>query len=257
MGPWKRKRRKHPLGTADLRNFLSFGPGDRSRGLAYRSLSQAAASFSQESDLFVTSAAIAFAVLRPEWTVDDFKPGDVIGFSHHSLLGTAINLGTFGIPLWSLSHVAIVTDFRGERLLFESTSHVDSPCRIARRHVEGVQAQEPVQRIKHYHGSAWHYPTYRPLYDCEQKRLNDFLIANMGKHYDRDGAIHSGGLVYSLIWSMLRLTDLSSLFCSELVAAAHSHIGLFATSNPSRWNPNRLARAERRAGILGVPRRLK
>ena len=55
----------------------------------------------------------------------------------------------------------------------------------------------------------------------------------------------------------MRKPDLSKLYCSELVAAAHNAIGLFPTPNPARWSPNTLVRAERRLGILANLERIK
>ena len=37
-----------------------------------------------------------------------FRPGDIIGFSSCSQSGFWVNVGTLGIPFWSLSHVGIV-----------------------------------------------------------------------------------------------------------------------------------------------------
>ena len=38
------------------------------------------------------------------------KAGDIIGFSGDSWLSVGINLATYGIPFWSLSHVGILGD---------------------------------------------------------------------------------------------------------------------------------------------------
>ena len=38
------------------------------------------------------------------------KPGDLIGFSGDSPVSDAINLGTFGLPRWGISHVGIMAE---------------------------------------------------------------------------------------------------------------------------------------------------
>jgi hypothetical protein len=187
----------------------------------------------------------------------DFQPGDILGFSGHAWSSAGINLVTYGIPFWDLSHVAIVGRFDGELLLFESECDPQHPCAIQGQLFAGTQAQPIDSRLQSYRGKVWHYPIYRKLYRSETERLNRFLYQHLGIPYDRIGAFRSGGIGWSWIESLLRQSDLSSLFCSELAAAAHTHIGLFRTDNVSRWSPNRFVRAERRAHILLKPRRLK
>lgn len=102
----------------------------------------------------------------------------------------------------------------------------------------------------------WAYPLYRPLFDHEDKRLTEFLMATVGLSYNTIGAFRAGGIGYSWVESQLREDNLHSLFCSEWCAAAHAEIGIFAVDNPGRWNPNLLVRAERHKGILRKPRRM-
>lgn len=189
--------------------------------------------------------------------MSDFKPGDLIGFSGDSYLSAFINIVTFGIPGWSLSHIGIVGEYKDELVLFESTTLDDIPCIIQGRKVAGAQAQRIGPRLERYRGRAWHYSIFRPLFDHERKRLNEFLMSTLGTPYDMIGAFRAGGYGFSWIESRMREADLHSLFCSEWCAAAHAEIGLFATDNVARWSPNLLARTERRAGILRKPRRLR
>lgn len=179
-----------------------------------------------------------------------YNVGDIIGFSGHDWLSAGINLATYGIPGFSLSHVGIVGEYQNEKVLFESTTLSELPCLMQGRVVSGAQVHRIEERLAGYAGRAWHYPLYRTLYTHERRRLNAFLYAHVGTPYDTIGAFRSAGIGYSLIESKLRRADLSSLFCSEWCAAAHATIGLFATGHVSRWNPNRFVRYERRAGIL-------
>ncbi|REJ65646.1 MAG: hypothetical protein DWQ31_17045 [Planctomycetota bacterium] len=187
----------------------------------------------------------------------EIKAGDLIGSSGHHLLGAAINLATYGIPFWGLSHVGIIGEHNGELLLFEATTLSDLPCVIQGKPVDGTQAHRLGARLESYRGKVWHYPLYRPLYAFEQERLSTFLVSHIGVDYDAIGAFRAGGVGWSWIESKLYRQNLSSLFCSELCAAAHAHIGVFRTDHASRWSPNRLCRTERRRGILLKPWRLK
>lgn len=172
------------------------------------------------------------------------EPGDIIGYCGFALGSAIINLATYGIPFWNLSHVGIVGEHHGRLLIFESCLG------------SGVQASD-LASIDGYHGRVYHYPLTTPLYDFERRRLNGFLEDYLGTPYDEIGAFRSAGVGWSLIESFLRPADLSSIFCSELCAAALTYIGRFHTDHVSRWSPNRLVRVARRQGILGKPIQLQ
>jgi hypothetical protein len=108
-----------------------------------------------------------------------------------------------------------------------------------------------------YDGKAWHYPLYRPLYEYEDKRLTEFLMATIHTPYDAMGAFRSAGVGLSWIESLFHPANLHSIFCSEWVAAAYADIGIVPSANAARWNPNHLVRRLRGAEILLNPRRLK
>jgi len=185
------------------------------------------------------------------------KTGDIVAFSGHGKTSCFVNLVTYGIPCWHASHVGIIGEYKGEHLLFESTTLSNVPCIIQKKHFRGVQAVRLGDRVKTYRGKAWHYPIYRPLYSFEEDRLNEFLISKIGTPYDKVGGMRSAGAGFSWIESKLRGEDLNLLFCSEYVAAAHRLTGLLRIENASRWNPNKLIRHERRVKILTRSRRLK
>ena len=211
---------------------------------------------------------------------NEIKAGDLIGFSGSSWGSVTICLGTYGIPWWSLSHVGVVGDvfvgdlnypssLRGVRdecsapgtaakhLLFESTIGSERSCVIRGGLRRGTQAHWPHWSVGTYKGKVWHYPLYRHLRPLESVLFTKYLIDNLGKDYDLIGAMRSGGVGLSWIETMFREEDLSSLFCSEYVAAAYSHVKLLDSRSASRWNPARLVRRLRRKGILLKPRRLK
>lgn len=185
------------------------------------------------------------------------RPGDIIGFSGDSWLSAGINLATYGIPFWGLSHVGIVGKFKGLHVIFESTSLSDMPCMVQEKKTSGTQAHSAWGCISAYRGKVWHYPLWRPLSNVESLGLTAFLLEYIGTNYDFIGAFRAGGKIWSWLESKLRQEDLTSLFCSELCVAAHRHVRIFKVNSASHWNPNRFVREERQRGILMKPRRIK
>ena len=209
--------------------------------------------------------------------MSDLKAGDILGFSGDSWWSAGINIATYGLPWWSLSHVGIVAEIPedcglswrgnancccigipapGTKVLFESTMSCGLPCMFQNEVVHGVQGHKPIDRIAEYRGKVWHYPMCRALRPLESERLTCFLLSHLGRNYDALGAFRAGGAGFSWLESRFRPEDLTSLFCSEYVAAAQKRIKLWH-GNASRWSPNLLVRRERRAGLLLEPRRLK
>jgi len=197
-------------------------------------------------------------------SIDQLAPGDIVGFSGDHWLSTAINLATYGIPWWDLSHVGIIGEYTfpdtsvPERLLFESTMAASTlPCAITGQLFSGTQAFHIGPRLQEYQGRIWHYPLCRPLYDFERARLNKFLLDTLHTPYDKMGAFRSAGVGLSWVESLFREQDLASIYCSEWCCAAHTYVGLFRTDSVSRWSPNHFVRTERREHILQKRRRLK
>lgn len=178
-----------------------------------------------------------------------FKSGDIIGFSGAHWHSDTINLLTYGVPRWSLSHVGIISDTRnlvlGKKVLHEAIS------------TAGVIARQASGVVNTYNGRVWVYPLHRSLYSHESRRLRQVLDSAIDIPYDMAGAVRAGGLLFALIESLIWRQDFSSYFCSELVASKLSDIGIFPTTNANRWNPNSLVRRLRREGIIQKPMRLK
>ena len=186
------------------------------------------------------------------------KPGDVIGFSGFNWLSAGINIATYGIPFWSVSHVGIVArSIHGNLMLFESTTlNGDHPCLVTRKNICGTQAHSAEFIVGQYRGGAWHYPLYRDLYRHEDRRLTQFLYDTIGTKYDTAGALRAGGMAVAALESLFRAEDLSTIYCSEWVAAALKTVGVLPTHSASGWSPNYLCRYLRRKGTLGRPERL-
>jgi len=186
------------------------------------------------------------------------NPGDILGFSGESLVSDLINLGTYGIPRWGISHVGIMagaTD--GRLLLFESTTLDGFPCELTGKRINGVQAHRADAVVANYRGKVWRFPVYRKLYWFERQRLTKYLMGMIGTPYSEIGAVRAAGLGFSWVESLLHKNELHSIFCSELCATALTDIGLMQTTKPGRWSPNHLVGHMRAHGELATPERLK
>lgn len=187
------------------------------------------------------------------------KAGDLIAHSGTQWQSVFINLVTFGIPFWGASHVGIMSRCPdGALRMFESTTLENGhPCELSGEVTQGVQAHTLSSVAERYQGRMWVYPLYRRLYPWEDVRLESFLMNTLGRPYDMRGAFRTGGNLYAKLHSLLHTQDLNELFCSELVAAAYSEIGVMPTDNASRWNPNKLVRHLRKREILLQSKRIK
>uniref|UniRef100_A0A6M3KW56 Peptidase n=1 Tax=viral metagenome TaxID=1070528 RepID=A0A6M3KW56_9ZZZZ len=203
------------------------------------------------------------------------KAGDILGFSGNGWLSFGINLLTYGIPYYNISHVGIVADVDDEDFpglnkkpgfwtrhptglfLFESLVFPDPPCLFLLTGAPGVRASNIDESINRSRGRVWHYPCRHNLRPLHSRRLTRFLVDQLGKGYDKIGAFRAAGVGFSWLESLLRKEDLSSLFCSELCAAAYKHIWVMDTDHASKWSPNSFIRYCRKENILLEPKRLK
>ena len=147
----------------------------------------------------------------------EIKTGDIIGFSGRSWIIAGINIATYGIPLWGISHVGIMANSPDGKLrIFERMSlDGDIPCEITGKVICGTQAHSLHFILQHYQGRAWHYPLYRPLYPTEDERLTEFLIDTLGTPYDAMGPFRSAGVGLSWIESLFHPSNLHTIFCSD------------------------------------------
>lgn len=188
--------------------------------------------------------------------IGNMREGDLFGYLGKNIGSQWINIVTYGIPFFGLSHIAILAKYQGELVLFESTTWNDKPCIIQNKCVKGVQAHHLAERLIQYDGKIWHYPLSRRIREYESQDLTDFLMKQIGKSYDTIGAFRSGGRGFNWIERHLHKESLHTLFCSELCAAAHREINRFETRDASCWNPNSLVREETYRGTLSKRVRL-
>lgn len=170
-----------------------------------------------------------------------FQPGDVLAFSGSNAVSDLINLMTYGIPRFSISHVGIVG--ADGKTLYESTIET------------GVHV-EPIEPYN-YRGKIWHYALRTSLSLAQWTELDAYLRREVGKPYDLRGAMRAGLKVFSLINSRIHAETKESLFCSEYVARGLSLIGRFNTGHTSRWSPNAFIREANRQGLFKSPIRVQ
>lgn len=183
--------------------------------------------------------------------------GDLIGFSGEGLVADVINVGSYGIPRWNLSHIGIICEYRGIHYLFESTTlNGDHPCAIKGVPVSGVQAHT-IGDFLQRPGKIWHYPLRTRLYGHQSQRLRLLLLELLGREYDLKGAVRSGGCFLRILEKTFRMQDVSTLFCSEMDAFVLTNIGVAHIINASGQSPNSLVRRLYRNAVVEKRIRLK
>jgi hypothetical protein len=170
------------------------------------------------------------------------REGDVIGFSGKGIVCDGINIGTYGIPRWGLSHIGIASRYRGRMYIFESTTlNENNECAILKRPVQGVQAHL-IEDILHRPGKVWLYPLSARTTTMTRRRLSLSLLGYLGLPYDYRGAFRSRGYLLRFVRGLLFRQEISELFCSELVALVLTEAKVANVKNSSSQSPNSLAR---------------
>lgn len=185
-----------------------------------------------------------------------FQNGDLIGFSGQGFVADGINLGSYGIPRWDICHIGIVCEHEGVPYLWESSIvNNDGPCEITNATNSGVQARHIGGTIQRP-GKVWHYKLRTPLSSTETTVLQLKLLQLLGRPYDLRGAIRSGGFLLRILGMLMHREDVSTLFCSEMVAHLLDEIKVFDTRNASGWSPNALVRNLFSDGVVLTRERL-
>lgn len=192
-----------------------------------------------------------------------FRAADLVVVSGKAPVSRAIKARTctlcdslrslLGWPTWKcISHVAICAIYDGEVLLFESTTLSPLPCVVRGRRHAGMQAHRPLEWLAATAGNIWvaSLPKYYGIEEHESHDLTDFLLDHIDRGYDPRGAIEAG-----VRWN--HNSDLSTVFCSEIVSQALMVADVIPRDNASMFTPVDLIKSVVRRGIYGTPRRLK
>ena len=161
------------------------------------------------------------------------KTGDIVLFSGKG--GISDWIKWFSSSSWS--HVGMVLKLSGwdMLLLFESTTLNSIKDVETGRAVRGVQLVPLSERIKTYNGKIAIRRLSKAITEPMRKKLLKFRRSVSGRPYEKD--------YIELIRSAYdgpfgeNKEDLSSLFCSELVAEAYQKIGMLA--EPRKGKPHK------------------
>jgi hypothetical protein len=160
----------------------------------------------------------------------------------------------------------MVVEFNPEgKLLVESTTLLDSPCRVKGKRIAGVQANDINERITQYTSKGgtvevWRLAPKSRLLPWQRDYLATYAYHHyLGKPYDTRQAVGSGANVAKwwlkkrLGWAGFGAEDRTKFFCSECNICQLQDIGLFLTDyslcglkfdvNPSDYSPAEFRRS--------------
>ena len=191
------------------------------------------------------------------------KAGDILGFSSYTWDGVWINLGTWRVPFFGRSHIAILVEVperSGELVICEATMSCPDSCLVAERLVSGVQFQPIGRRLRKYRGAVWLYPLAEEFgpSSARSTALTRIALELIGKPYDLAGAIRARKAGFGWLERVLirRPEDLNAYYCAELVLKLLRDVNRVMMLNVSNYSPNTAFSLLRR-GVVDRPRRLR
>lgn len=164
------------------------------------------------------------------------KTGDVLLFSGKSGISEGIKF--FTLSKWS--HLGIVYKFesdldpKGSIFSWESTTLCDVADADTGKLTQGVQRVELSERLERCFAAGYEISVRQlsePLSNEMVRKLNDFRHEVSGRPYEKNRID-----LIKAAWDGpfgKNKEDLSSLFCSELVAEAFQRMGLLGQTKPS------------------------
>jgi hypothetical protein len=166
---------------------------------------------------------------------NQLKTGDVVLFGGATTpFGLAIQLATDS----DWTHVGLITRLSGEEgdvlALWESAGLLKAKDLQTGRIDWGVQLTLLSDRIRQHPGTVAVRPLKEPLRDKELDKLKELRSKWRAKPYERRVSQLIGAAFDSLDWlTGGSQTDISSFFCSELVAESFIRLGRFGKRPPS------------------------
>lgn len=164
------------------------------------------------------------------------KTGDILLFSGKGGISEGIKF--FTVSKWS--HVGMVyrfsdpLDAKGSVFCWESTTLSNLADADTSKLTKGVQRVELSERLERCFAAGYEISVRqlsKPLDENMIRALNDFRHEVSGRPYEKD-KIELLKSAYDGIFGENK-EDLSSLFCSELVAEAYQRMGLLTEKKPS------------------------
>lgn len=179
---------------------------------------------------------VTYADIRPT-----LKTGDIILFSGKGGISSLIK--RFSNSKWS--HVGMVVRFMDMVLLWESTSLSKLKDVQTGKSTQGVQLVGLSERLAIYDGDFALRRLSENLSGAQLHALSKFRSEVAGRPYEKD--------YIELLNSVLifeNTEDLSSIFCSELLAEAYQRMGLLTEDKPSNeYTPKDFAGRLRLKGL--------
>lgn len=184
---------------------------------------------------------------------NSLKTGDILLFSGKGRISDGIKF--FTGSKWS--HVGMVytikdaLDPEGSVFCWESTTLSDLEDADTGKATKGVQRVELSERLERCFASGYEInvrPLDKPLTDGMVKNLNVFRHEVSGKPYEKS-VLELIKSAYDGIFGENK-EDLTSLFCSELLAEAFQRMGLLPEDKPSNEYTPKDFSEERRLSLL-------
>lgn len=170
--------------------------------------------------------------MKYEMIRQQLKTGDILLFSGKGVVSDGIKF--FTISKWS--HVGMVYKVDDGDIIFcwESTTLTDVSDAETGKRTKGVQLTVLSERIEACLASSYEINLRQisaPLTDNMLMSLKKFRSDVSGRPYEKN-KIELLKSVYNS-WLGKNTEDLSSLFCSELIAEAYQQMGLLTEEEPS------------------------
>jgi hypothetical protein len=174
--------------------------------------------------------------MRYENIRDQLKTGDILLFSGKGGISEGIKF--FTLSKWS--HVGMVyrfedpNDAKGTVFCWESTTLNDLADADSGKLTQGVQRVELSERLERCFSKGYEISIRQlntPLTNDMLKALNDFRHEVSGRPYEKN-KLELIKSTYDSVFGESK-EDLSSLFCSELLAEAYQRMGLLTEKKPS------------------------
>ena len=171
---------------------------------------------------------------------DQLKTGDMVLFSGSGFVSRIIQMYTRSI--WSHVGLVVKDEWYDMLLLWESTTL--SKIKTVYGNVrQGVAIRPLSEVVANYEGNVGVRQLNHPLSDGQQVDIAELRKEFKGRDYEQSKS-ELFKSAYDFIGGRNE-EDLSSLFCSELVAEAYQRVGLLSEYTPSNeYTPSDLSRVQ-------------
>ncbi len=163
------------------------------------------------------------------------RTGDVIAFSGDYLGSDLIRVACGGL----VSHMGMVVRCRYDALINDTVVEIiEANVSPEYPDLNGVVLSRLTDRVPFYKGDVW---VLRLSDACRQTfieaDMEHWLVGELGKKYDLLTPWKAAVDAFDRWGQSYNPEDLSTLFCSELIAAAFKYAGMLPTINPSEITP--------------------